>query len=189
MVLESSVDELFAVAAETPLKHIALTVSFGEMRMIVPMSAFSLKGGVIAFDNAGKVGGTDMPVSVEVYADGTINSSFGGGDAPQTGEQEIAYVDVVFDLTTLSVSSDVTFEQIKALHDEGKYIVGRSVDATGFSYWPLTGFSTEKNIFVFTGLVQANLGSGLVVLSITVEVTSSNERIVRARVVSATDLN
>lgn len=121
---------------------------------------------------------------------------------PEAGEgdngeavQEIAYVDCLFDFSTFSVVSiDKTYAEIVEMIEAGKYVVARSKYAlvaspVNVAYFPLSAWAKEQNGILFTGMIQANLGNGAVILSLSMSMVASNTIVVKARVVSTTDLN
>lgn len=122
---------------------------------------------------------------------GTMKQNSGGSGAVQ----EIDYVNCVFDLSTFSVVSvDKTYAEIVEMIEAGKYVVTRTTYAlvaapVNVAYFPLSAWAKEQDLILFTGLIQANIGNGAVILSLSMHMYSSNDISVKARVVSTTDLN
>jgi hypothetical protein len=104
-------------------------------------------------------------------------------------------VDCLFDFSTFSVVSiDKTYAEIVEMIEAGKYVVARSKYAlvaspVNVAYFPLSAWTKEQNGILFTGMIQANFGNGAVILSLSMSMFASNTIVVKARVVSTTDLN
>lgn len=124
----------------------------------------------------------------------TVPQNGGGGAAVE----EIFYVDGTFDAQTLTFLTDVTYEEISAAVQSGKFVIGRADNVmSGITialfYLPMSALDTNSKIAVFDGTIQAqgsNLGlpHGLVLLAVTIEVCDSGEVITRIKVVGTTEI-
>ena len=124
----------------------------------------------------------------------TVPQNGGGGDAVE----EIFYMDGAFDGQTLTFSTDVTYAEISAAVQSGKYVIGRANSLVGGTtmsiyYLPLTNIDIISQIAIFDGTMQvqgANLGFsyGLILLAVTVEVCNTGEVLTRIKVVNTTEL-
>lgn len=116
---------------------------------------------------------------------------------PQSGEgsvKEIYYADFTVDFQNYAITGASTnYQTIVENIEAGKYVVGRGTYAfisspVNIGYFPLTAYVKEQNMLIFSGFAQAMSGSTIVLLSLTIEIPSSNIPTVRARLVSTTDL-
>ena len=117
-----------------------------------------------------------------------------GGDAVE----EIFYVDGTFDVQTLTFLTNVTYEEISAAVQSGKYVVARANElvsgtTTLISFLPLSGLDLLSTVAVFDGMMQtqgANLGlpHGLILLAVTIEVCEGGNVYTRIKVVSTTEI-
>ena len=116
---------------------------------------------------------------------------------PQEGSsavEEIYYADFTVDFQNYAITGASTnYQTIVENIEAGKYIVGRGTYAfisssVNIGYFPLTAYVKEQNMLIFSGFAQAMSGSTIVLLSLTIEIPSSNIPTVRARLVTTTDL-
>ena len=123
---------------------------------------------------------------------GRMTSGGGGG----TAVQEIFYVDGTFDMSTLTFTTNVTYEEIAAAVDAGKYIVAKADALMGTIivngiYLQISTVSPTyaDGIATFEGMMQVNgsdlgLSSGLLMLAVTVEISAMGNVFTRIKVVS-----
>lgn len=116
--------------------------------------------------------------------------SEGGNDV-----QEIFYADFSIDLSTFTLTGTSTsYQEIVSQIESGKYVVARGQYALisspiNIGYFPLSAYIPEQDLLIFSGLVQSYFNNQVVVLSLTLELYSTNRAYVRARIVSTTDIN
>lgn len=109
--------------------------------------------------------------------------------------QEIFYADFDINLANFTITGASTnYQEIEKQLQANKYIVGRGFYALvsepdNIGYFPLNAYVPEQKLMTFSGFIQSVVNNQLVVLSITVELTSSNTTTVRPRIVSTTDVN
>ena len=109
--------------------------------------------------------------------------------------QEIFYADFVVDLANFTIiDASTTYQEIERQLEAGKYVVGRGRYALvsspiNIGFFPLSAYVPDQNLMLFSGFIQSSINNTVVVLSITLEVRSSNTASVRARIVSTTDIN
>ena len=139
--------------------------------------------------------GATVPIAEEQVIDNLPNTirsipQEGGNDV-----QETFYADFNLNLANFTITgASTTYQEIVSQIEAGKYIVGRGIYALVSSpintgYFPLSAYVPEQDLLVFSGLVQSSFNNQLIVLSITLEVYSTNRAYVRARIVSTTDIN
>ena len=112
--------------------------------------------------------------------------------------EEIFYVDGDFDGQTLTFLTNVTYAEISAAVQSGKYVVARANSlVSGITiaiiYLPITTIDIISQIAVFDGTMQvqgADLGLsyGLILLAVTVEVCNTGDVFTRIKVVNTTEV-
>ena len=109
--------------------------------------------------------------------------------------QEIFYADFDINLANFTITgASITYQEIEKQLQVNKYVVGRGFYALvsepdNIGYFPLNAYVPEQELMTFSGFIQSVINNQVVVLSITVELTSSNTATVRPRIVSTTDIN
>ena len=119
-----------------------------------------------------------------------------GGGGSGDAAQEIFYVDGTFDMSTLTFSTNVTYNDILSMVELGKYVVAKAAAHVGNTptnviYLALSGISYNYagGVASFEGMMQVNgadigLVAGLIMLAVTVEVDHRGHVNTRIKVVS-----
>ena len=109
--------------------------------------------------------------------------------------QEIFYADFDINLANFTITgASATYQEIVSQLEAGKYVVGRGHYALvsspiNMGFFPLSAYVPEQQLMLFSGFIQSSINNKVVVLSITVEVHSTGDADVKARIVSTTDIN
>lgn len=122
---------------------------------------------------------------------------------PKAGEsesavEEIFYVNGIFDMQTMTFSTDVTYDEIRTAAETGKYIVAKAQAYMGeyntdIIFLPISDCGLVSGVATFEGMMQINgeslgLPKGLILLAVTVEICNDGKVITRIKSVSTTTI-